>query len=130
MTAVPQLRFKVTMRDGTEHEFDVDNPALVAYEMQAANERWPGPDVAPLLWQTSVAYWQMVDDGILRSDLKANEAAKQWAQFRQSDCRRVEQVKVGEVDPTRPDPESGSQSPYPSVVGGPSTGSTEPPTEN
>lgn len=119
---IPDLVLDVTMRDGKVHRITVENPALVNYEIQAVNERWPGPEQAPLLWQTSIAFWQMRDEGLLHD---APSVGKQWEQFRSKDCRKVDQVKVDTgADPTPATDESGSVTDSPSLPAGPSSDSS------
>lgn len=98
-----EMTLRVWLKDGRTLDIDIDNPAQVNYEIQARREGWPDPaDGGPLLWLTNLAYWQLCEQGELE---KATTEAKQWERFRNSDLRKVRQLRAPGLDAVDPTPE-------------------------
>lgn len=123
----------VVMADGTEHNpLTVTNPALVAFDFERARLDWPGPADAPMLWQTFLAWAQLVAAGDYPRHVDGSTKQTTFQAFRERDCLHVEQLKGHEAENADPTTEAGSDSasasPQPQASA--STGSTPPTTES
>lgn len=113
MSEVQRLVVTVEMEDGTIHEdLRVKNPALCAFDIERAAKKWPTAQEGPLLWQTFVAWRQLVNDDLYRGTFK---------DFRDHDCADVSQADQETVDPTRPEDDSTPSSSSPQTPDLPST---------
>lgn len=95
MSNVKRLVVNVEMEDGTTHEdLRIKNPALCAFDFERVKKKWPDAREAPILWQTFIAWRQLVNDGLYAGDFPT---------FRDKDCAEVSQVQEEDVDPTQDD---------------------------
>jgi hypothetical protein len=92
-------RFAVKLEGLDEYEVQANGADLVRWDLTAAKHKWPEMGKAPFLWSTFVTWAASSRTGIVTDT---------WDQY----LARVEAVEAldqsTDVDPTDPDPESGS----------------------
>lgn len=116
----------VELADGRILETRITNPDTMRYEHTAQTHGWPGMTVKDGI--TTVA------DATRRATFEVWASLKRtkqydgtWETFEQTDCLDFN-VEEEEVDPTRPDPGTGSSPISPGLDGVPSPNSLEPTT--
>lgn len=65
MPALDMPRVRVTMRDGSTHDVQTENPDMVYFDLERAKRKWPGIQEAPFLWLNYLAYSKLKRDGAL-----------------------------------------------------------------
>jgi hypothetical protein len=99
-------RFRLYMQDGTEHEVDVANADMVAFDRERARHRdWPSMTDGVFFFQNYVCWHAVGRLGLLQLPL---------GQF-EKDVLQIQPIQDTEggddVDPTPPDPGPGWSSP-------------------
>lgn len=103
----------VELADGRKLEAEARNPDYIRWELTAARERWPLIETdaagnatvrAPILMTTFLA-WAALN--------RTGQYEGKWEDFRSNDCLGVESLEAAEVDPTPPEPDTGSLSSSP-----------------
>lgn len=102
----------------------VNNHALVGWDLTYKQKGWPKAEDANLLWLTWVTWKQMQKDGTYAQ-------GDNFAAFREDDCLNIDRVNQdADVDPTPEAAPSGSASLSRPVPGSTPDGSTGPTTQS
>lgn len=93
-------RLRVVLADDTVHEVQCTNADLVRFDLTRAKHKWPGPEAAPFLWLTFVAWSALRRSGVIAD-------AVTWEAFQDSTLDISNVSDDGEdgpdvADPTRP----------------------------
>jgi hypothetical protein len=95
-------RYRVVLDDGTEHVVQIVNSDMVSFDRERAQRKdWPTPDVAPIFWQTYLA-WR----SLRRTEVLTDMTFRQF-EDRALQVEALDEEGGADVDPTRQDPEPG-----------------------
>lgn len=108
-SALTRQTLDVHMADGRVLSVQAANPDYIRWELTAAKERWPIIETdaagnaqvrAPILYMTFLAWAALTRTG---------QYSGKWSDFQTTDCVQVVAAEDAEpVDPTQPEPDSGS----------------------
>lgn len=87
-------RARVVLDDDTEHEVQIVNGDMVAFDRERARHRdWPTAEEGPMFWSTYLAWHALVRQGVLDCKLSEFETKALQVEMQTDD--------VEEVDPTQ-----------------------------
>lgn len=106
-----KLVIDVELADGTTHaDLAISNRAMVDFDFERNQMKWPDAQAAPFLWLTYLAWRQLGYDGEL-------DKAVKFRTFREELCVDIDRKDKGEaqaadaLDPSQEAAEQGSASP-------------------
>lgn len=117
---IKRVELAVELADGRSWDrLVINNHAMVAFDFERTDKKWPSAQDAPFLWLTFLAWQQLVDQGeydatVTDPAVRGGRPASSFPRFRDTDCTGVDEVSKGkreDVDPTLTDHEPSSASP-------------------
>lgn len=126
----------VEMDDGTLYSIEVSNQAMVAWDFERADKKWPKQAEIPMVYATFLAWAQLVYEGRYPRFEEGGKVST-FKRFREVDCKHVSDAEEdkpeddrSDVDPTPAATDLLTVSASPSQPASTPTASTEPPTSN
>lgn len=93
---LPTPRFRVIMRDGSEHTVQALNADQLAWDRTAAKHGWPEATKAPMTWATFVAWSACRREGLIDG--------MSWDDFSEREALAVQTIQATPGDEPGADP--------------------------
>lgn len=95
-------RLRVVLADGTDREVQCTNADMVRFDLTRSKQKWPGPQDAPFLWLTFIAWAALRRTGAIEQTVGYEAFADSTLEIENlTDDESADDVDLDAVGPTR-----------------------------